>query len=145
MPPVKSLTIVYDAECGLCTGTKEWMGQQAHLVPLRFVAGGSTEARTRFPELNAGELAVVANTGEVWLHDHAWIVCLWALHGYRELACRLTSPLLSRMAREAFAVVSRNRQALSTLLRLRSEREIEQLLGKVVVLRCQTEPQIEQN
>jgi predicted DCC family thiol-disulfide oxidoreductase YuxK len=145
MQPVNSLTIIYDAECGLCTRTKEWMRQQAHLVPLSFVAGGSTEARSRFPELNASELAVVANTGEVWLRDHAWIVCLWALHGYRELAFRLTSPLLSGMARQAFAVVSRNRQAISSLLRLRSERDIEQLLGKVFVPRCQTEPRIVQS
>ena len=37
------------------------------------------------------------------------------------------------MAREAFAVVSRNRSALSSMLRLHSEREIEQQLRKVVV------------
>jgi hypothetical protein len=44
------------------------------------------------------------------------------------------------MAREAFAVVSRNRYALSGMLRLRNEREIEQQLRKVVVPRCQIEP-----
>lgn len=57
---------------------------------------------------------------------------------------RLTSPLLSLLAREAFAVVSKNRLAVSTMLRLRNEREIEQQLKKVVVSRCQIEPQLEQ-
>ena len=102
------------------------------LVPCR--------SRRRFPQLATDELAVVANTGEVWLGNHAWIVCLWALRGYRELALKLTSPLLLLMAREAFAVVSRNRYALSGMLRLRNEREIEQQLRKVVVPRCQIEP-----
>ena len=140
MPPVTSITIVYDAACGLCTRAKDWITQQAPLVALQFVPSGSSEASRRFPHLPADELAVVANTGEVWLGNHAWIVCLWALRGYRDLALRLTSPLLVLMAREAFAVVSRNRYALSGMLRLRNEREIEQQLRKVVVPRCKIEP-----
>jgi predicted DCC family thiol-disulfide oxidoreductase YuxK len=140
MPPVTSITIVYDAACGLCTRTKDWIREQTSLVRLQFVAAGSSEARRRYPQLPDGELAVVADTGEVWLGNHAWIVCLWALRSYRDLALRLTSPLLVLMAREAFAVVSRNRSALSSMLKLRSEREIEQQLRKVVVSRCQIEP-----
>ena len=140
MPPVTSITIVYDAACGLCTRAKDWITQQAPLVGLQFVPSGSSEASRRFPHLPADELAVVANAGEVWLSNHAWIVCLWALRGYRDLALRLTSPLLVLMAREAFVVVSRNRHALSGMLRLRNEREIEQQLRKVAVPRCQIEP-----
>ena len=140
MPPVTSFTIVYDATCGLCTRTKDWISQQAPLVGLRFLAAGSLEAGRRFPQLPTGELALVANTGEVWLGNHAWIVCLWALQGYRDLALRLTSPLLVLMALEAFAVVSRNRHGLSRMLRLRNEREIEQQLRKVVIPQCQIEP-----
>jgi predicted DCC family thiol-disulfide oxidoreductase YuxK len=144
MPPATSFTILYDAECGLCTSTKDWISRQAPLVGLRFVATGSPEAHRRFPQLRAGELAVVSNTGEVWLGDHAWIVCLWALRDYRDLAFRLTSPLLSLLAREAFAVVSKNRSAFSNILGLRNEREIEQQLREVIVPRCQIEPQLEQ-
>lgn len=137
MSPVSSFTILYDADCGLCTSTKDWIRQQVSLVGLQFVATGSPEAQKRFPQLRAGELAVVSNTGQVWLGDHAWIVCLWALRDCRDLAFRLTSPLLSLLAREAFSVVSKNRVALSSMLRLRNEREIEQQLRKVLVPRCQ--------
>jgi len=137
MRPVTGITIVYDAACGLCTRMKDWIQWQAALVGVQFVASGSSEARTRFPELPAGELAVVSDTGEVWLGNRAWIVCLWALRDYRSLAVRLTSPLLSLMAREAFTVISKNRSALSSLLSLRSEREIEQQLRKVLVPQCQ--------
>jgi predicted DCC family thiol-disulfide oxidoreductase YuxK len=145
MPPVTGFAIVYDAGCGLCARAKDWIRQQVPLVELQFVACGSPEAQRRFPQLRADELAVVANTGEIWLGDHAWIVCLWALRDYRDLAFKLTSPVLSLLARQAFAAVSRNRLALSSILRLRNEREIEQQLRKVVVPRCQIEPQVGQN
>jgi predicted DCC family thiol-disulfide oxidoreductase YuxK len=138
MLPVTGITILYDAGCGICTHTRAWIEQQEPLVRIRFHASGSPEAKREFPQLPPGELAVVGNTGEVWVGNHAWIVCLWALRGYRDLAFRLTSPLLLRMAREAFSMVSKNRAALSVMLRLRSEREIENQLREVIVPRCQT-------
>ena len=62
------------------------MRQQDALVPIQFVESRSSEAQRRFPQLPVDELAVVADTGEVWLGTRAWIVCLWALRGYRDLA-----------------------------------------------------------
>jgi len=139
MSAIASFMIVYDADCGLCTRAKNWIQQQGPLIVLDFVPTGSSEARRRFPQLPAGELAVVANTGDVWFGNHAWIACLWALKEYRDLAFRLTSPPLALLAREAFVVVSKNRQTLSSMLQLRSDRELEQQLRKVVVPQCQGE------
>ena len=139
MPPVTAITVVYDASCGLCTHAKEWIAKQIPLVGVQFAAAGSAAARERFPQLPDGELAVVADTGEAWFGNRAWIVCLWALRDYRDLAFRLSSPLLVLMAREAFTTVSRNRHALSRLLRLRGEREMEQELRKVVAPKCRIE------
>ena len=140
MAPVTGITLVYDAACGLCTRAKDWIRQRDPLVAIEFVEARSLEAWRRLPRLAVDELAVVADMGEVWLGNRAWIACLWSLRGYRDLALRLTSPLLVLMAREAYMVVSRNRYALSGMLRLRSERELEQQLRKVVVPRCQIEP-----
>lgn len=140
MQPVTSITILYDASCGLCTFAKDWIRKQSHLVGLELLPAGSTEARRAFPQLSPGELAVIADTGEVWFGNRAWVVCLWALRDYRDLAFRLTSPGLLQLSREAFTVVSRNRLALSTLLRLRNGLEIEHQLRKVAVPRCQSEP-----
>jgi predicted DCC family thiol-disulfide oxidoreductase YuxK len=138
MQPVKSLTVLYDPSCGLCTSAKAWILTQPSLVGLEFVDAGSRDARAAYREVPAGELAVVADTGEVWLGNRAWIVCLWALREYRGLAVRLTTPGLLRLARQAFSAVSRNRLALSRLLELRSERELEQRLMKEGVPQCQT-------
>ena len=93
MHAVTSLTIVYDASCRLCTRLKVRIGRQPSVIRLRFAASGSVEARPNCPSLPFGELAEVDETGEVWLGNHAGIVCLWALRDHRDLGDRLTSPL----------------------------------------------------
>ena len=73
----------------------------------------------RFPQLRAGRLAVVSNTGQVWLGDHAWIVSSVG-------ATRLSRPRLQANQPIAFAArprgvlsrFSKNRVALSSMLRL---------------------------
>lgn len=139
--PLSEVTILYDDSCGLCTGAKAWLATQPAFIPLRFVPAGSDEARRRFREVRPDELAVIADTGEVWMGNRAWIVCLWALRDYRDLAFRLTNPLLSGMAREAFSVLSAHRGSLSVMLGLRNEREMEQVLRKVFLPACRPERQ----
>ena len=140
MRPLSALYVVYDAGCGFCSGVRDWVARHGAFVPMRFLASDSPEVRARFPQLPAGELAVVADTGEVWLGNHAWIVCLWALRDYRDWALRLSRPPLSLMAREAFAAVSRNKCGLSSLLGLKSDRELEQQLRKISVPICENNP-----
>ncbi|HXS93335.1 MAG TPA: DCC1-like thiol-disulfide oxidoreductase family protein [Candidatus Limnocylindrales bacterium] len=137
MRPVTSITVVYDATCGICTFAKDWLQKQAALVELQFLSAGSDGVRRTFPQLSSRELAAVADTGEVWIGNSAWIICLWALRDYRDLAVRLTSPGLLHLAREAFMVVSKNRLALSRFLRLRDTRNIEQELRRTLVPKCQ--------
>ncbi len=141
MTPLERVWILYDSSCGLCTEVKDWIQRQVPMVAIGFVAGGSVEALRRFPGVPAGDLAVVGNTGEVWLGNSAWIVCLWALRDYRDLAVRLSNPLLIMMAREAFGVVSKNRAAVSQMMGLKSEREIEMQLRKVTRPACVNNPE----
>jgi predicted DCC family thiol-disulfide oxidoreductase YuxK len=139
MRPVSGIWIVYDSACGLCSAVRDWTTRQTSLIPIEFLAAGSDQALKRFGPLPAAELTVVADTGEVWLGNHAWVVCLWALRDYREWSLRFARPPLSLMAREAYALVSRNRLGLSGLLKIQSDRELEQQLRKVSVPICQTE------
>jgi len=136
---MKMLFIFYDARCGICTQIKDWLLRQPTYVALRLIALGSEEARERFPMLGADnqELIVVADTGEVWIGDRAWIICLWALREFRDWARKLSSPALLPFAREAFVAFSSNRGALSRLLGLRSEADIRQTLSEIQVPLCQ--------
>lgn len=83
------------------------------------------------------ELVVVTDTGEVWIGDRAWIICLWALREFRDWARRLSSPALLPLARQAFVAFSSNRSGLSRLLGLRSEAELQQALRRIPVPSCQ--------
>ena len=46
-----TLTIFYDADCGLCGGFRRWMRTQVNLVRLEFLPYDSPEALRRLPEL----------------------------------------------------------------------------------------------
>lgn len=133
---MRTLYVMYDAHCGLCTEARKWLRNQPAYIPLRLLPSDSEEVRRKFPGLPAGELAVVSEFGEMWLGDRAFIMCLWALRAYRRWARRLASPAMLPLARQAFAALSRNRKNLSVLLRLKSEAELKDHLRKVTIPTC---------
>ena len=135
---MKTLYVLYDSRCGLCTEVKGWLAKEPAFVDLRPLASDSEEAREKFPTLPAGELAVVSDAGQVWLGDNAFIVCLWALRGYRVWAWKLSRPILRPMARAAFAALSQNRHNISHLFNLRSEAELKRRLEEVPPSTCPT-------
>ncbi len=99
------LTVLYDADCRLCTRFREWLADQAVLVPLDLVPARSSEAMRRFPALDhrrtMEEVTVVGDDGSVWTGPHAWVMCLWATVAYRGLAERLARPAGLTVARAA--------------------------------------------
>jgi len=108
---VTRLAVLYDARCGLCCAVRRWIDRQRQLIPIECHAT---------PE--AGDnLVIVADTGERWEGDAAWIIALWALADYRHLAYRLASPLLIGTARTLFATLSSYRGAISCQLGLTPE------------------------
>jgi len=133
---LKTLYVIYDSSCGLCTKVRDWLRFQPSYVDLRLMAADSEETRRKFPTLPVGELAVVSGDGQVWIGDNAFIVCLWSLREYRLWARRLATPMLRPMARQAFEAVSRNRKSVSGLLRLKSEAELKKHLNEVTISPC---------
>ena len=114
---MRHLTVLYDADCGLCRRARAWLERQSQYVPLLFVAAGSEEARGLFPGLDhdatLAEVTVVADSGEVYRGPKAWIICLWALREHRSTAMTMRSPG-ARWAAEAFIrQVSRDRHRLA--------------------------------
>ncbi|HEV7965364.1 MAG TPA: DCC1-like thiol-disulfide oxidoreductase family protein [Actinoplanes sp.] len=113
-----AFTVLYDAGCPVCRAAQRWLASRAQLVPLRFVPAGSAEAWQRFPSLDHAatlrDLTVVADTGEVYVDDGAWLACLWALTDYRGMAERLGSPRLLPTARRFIAAAAAVRQQTRT-------------------------------
>lgn len=132
---MNSLTIFYDARCGLCSGVRRWLSGQPAYVRLDFVPYDSPEAARRLPGLRHlradQEIVVMADTGDVWQGAGAWVMCLWALREYRAWSARLANPAMQAMARSAVHWISANRIGLSRLLRFRSDAEWQRADGEV--------------
>ena len=104
---MNALIVFYDARCGLCCAVRDWIGRQRQLIPV--------ECRPKSPDMD--ELVVVADTGEVWSGDTAWLMVLWALADYRDWSYRLADPLLLPDGADASSRASRGyRGALSCVL-----------------------------
>lgn len=115
--PVRGLTVLYDPNCRLCRGVRDWLGRQRHLIPLAFVPAGSPAARERFPTLDhaatLAEITVIGDRGQIFAGDAAWIACLWALAKHRGLAYRLATPAGRPFARAAVLVAAKLRASLT--------------------------------
>ena len=138
---MRCLTVLYDARCGLCRWARSWLERQETWIDLEFIAVDSPVATRRYPKLlarrAADELLVISDEGGVYRDGHAWIMCLHATADYREWAERLASPTLMPMARQGFALLSKQRGRISRWLGLASEEQIVEALDRVVAPACE--------
>ena len=111
------LTVSYDPRCGLCCAVRDWIASQRQIVPV--VCRPKPDATE--------ELMVVADTGETWSGDAAWLMVLWALDEYRSWALRLASPALLPVAKQLFRIVSGYRGELSCRLGLAPDERADEL------------------
>jgi predicted DCC family thiol-disulfide oxidoreductase YuxK len=132
---MNTLTIFYDARCGLCSRFRRWMLDQAAYVRLNFLPYDSPQALRLCPDLPNlrpdQEIVVMGDDGSLWQGAGAWVTCLWALREYREWSLRLASPTLQPIARKAVHWISTNRIGLSTLLRLKGDDALRAEVGAV--------------
>lgn len=111
VPPIRRITVLYDARCPLCVAVSNWLARRPKLVAIDLVAAGSARARNRYPDLDhertLHEVTVVGDAGQVYSGAHAWVVCLWALRGYRTLATRLSTPAGLPLAKAAVVTAAK--------------------------------------
>jgi predicted DCC family thiol-disulfide oxidoreductase YuxK len=135
---MKYLTVAYDPHCGLCARIGAWLIEQPKWIGVRLIP--SDRAAKLYPDLAErlahDELVVVSDEGGVYLGDHAWLMCLFALRHYRRWATRLSRPALLPLARQAFTVLSANRRRVSKWLGLLSDAELASELRPVNPPRC---------
>ena len=131
---MNTLTLFYDARCGLCSQVRQWLSGQPAYVRLEFIPYDSPEAAQRLPgiqHLRADqEIVILADTGEVWQGAGAWVMCLWALREYRTWSARLATPVMQGMARQVVHWISQNRIGLSRLMGFKSDAELAAVAGR---------------
>ena len=122
---MKSLTILYDDQCGICSRLRIWLETQATFVPLQFMPLHSPALPQMYPGISVFQpdekLVIVSDDGNVWQGDSAWITLLWSLESGREWSLKLASPALRPLARRVVAAVSQNRLKLSRWLNLSAD------------------------
>jgi len=135
------LYVLYDARCGLCSTVRRWAERQPAFVELRFVRSDSPAVNTLFPGLRrlgpGEELIVVADDGGVYRDTAAWIMFMYALEDYRELAFRFARPSLAPLARKVFAMISKSRRKVSETLGLVSDADLVGWLDRVDAPACE--------
>lgn len=113
---MQSLTVLYDAQCSLCCWFSDWLNGRPQLIPLELVPAGSARARARHPALDHArtlqDITVIADTGEIYTAEYAWVMCLWATADHRVLAERLARPAWLPVARVAAYSAAGLRDAL---------------------------------
>lgn len=119
---MRQLTVLYDADCGVCRRARGWLESQPKYVAMEFVPAASPEARERYPCLDhartLADLTVVADERDVYHGANGWLVSLWALRGYREWALRAAATSIGRATVRGFVDrIAKNRYGLSELLR----------------------------
>ncbi|SKA80878.1 Protein of unknown function, DUF393 [Prosthecobacter debontii] len=143
---MNTLTLFYDARCGLCSQVRRWLSAQPAYVRLDFLPYDSPEAAQRLPAIRHlqadQEIVILADTGEVWQGAGAWVICLWALREYRAWAGRLASPGMQAMARKVVHWISANRIGLSKLMGFTSDAELTAVVERdsPPPLPCQIKP-----
>lgn len=117
---MKSLTVFFDSQCGVCRVARRWLTAQPLYLPMQCVP--LDQAKEVHPDLakfqGGEEFIVVSDAGEIWRGDAAFITCLWATRRYRRLATRLARPALRPLARTAFSALSTHRRGISKWMNL---------------------------
>lgn len=140
---MKTLTVFYDHNCGLCRSCRRWLMKQPTYFEVKFVAYDSLTARTLCPGLSSmepdREIIAMADDGALYRGGRAWVMCLYATRRHRPLAMRLGSPALLPLAKKICGLVAANRLRISSLLRLKSDRELAEAANTTP----ETEPECE--
>lgn len=139
---MKTLTIFYDRQCGICGRFRVWLEAQPRRVHVEFLPFDSEEALARFPGLPAlqadKQVVVLADDGRWWQGSGAWLTCLWTTCNYRDWSYRFASPALQPVVGKIVRLISENRLTLSRLMRLESPAAMAAALTSLPDPGCET-------
>jgi|GEM_PF-1424155 len=147
---MRSLYVLYDADCEFCRNCRDWVTQQPAYVPVAFLAQQSKRAEKLFgrllaPARDASQLIAITDNGGVYRNDNAWLIIFWALRPTRELSLRLAKPIFRPLTHRAYKLVQRFRHNLGWLTRKSTDNYLKHALlindGKSICrdARCSTD------
>lgn len=120
-PSPHSLTVVYDADCGVCQASVAWLRRRDLRGAFRYAGNdavplppGVTLEETRHT------VVVLDGSGRKHVRAEAIARLLRELRGYRALAALLTAPGVNALANFAYDRFAKHRHRISAALGLRA-------------------------
>jgi predicted DCC family thiol-disulfide oxidoreductase YuxK len=133
---MKRLTVLYDGECALCQRLRAWLQSEPTWFPVEYLPLQSPEVDRRWPGIRAWQpekqILAIDDQGGLYQGSAAWITLLYALKDYREMSFRFADPSMQGLAQKVVELISRNRHALSDLLRLKPGNEVHRELAEML-------------
>lgn len=128
---MKCLYIIYDAKCPLCQSIASRLRREPCYVPIVPIPSDAPNFSTKFPGLvlpaEPTEVLAIADTGDIYRGDAAWLICLWAMRRYRAASFTLADPLLRPALHRVVAFVGDHRYSISQLLRMNTPAELPEI------------------
>ncbi len=110
-------TLFYDADCGFCQGSVEWLLARARPDTFDPVAYQDDEGMRKFPMVDrtfvVKGIQVLRPDGELWAKAPASGYCLTLVPGWEWLGHFILCPLVAPFAAVGYAIVAANRQRIS--------------------------------
>ena len=139
----KCLDVYYDDRCSVCSSFINWLSLQPYACNVNFVSYQSARAEEWFRGLSDGEpersLAVRNDSGGMYRGDAAWVQCMLGCLNYGEIGERLTSPMLSAVAKKVCHLAADDEFALKDLFSNSTDDEIVSQLAELPLSRCEVD------
>jgi predicted DCC family thiol-disulfide oxidoreductase YuxK len=110
-------TLFFDADCGFCQSSVEWILKRARPGTFDPVAYQDDEGMRLFPMVDRTladkGIQALAEDGTLWKKASATAFCLTLVPGWRWLGHLILFPLVLPFASVGYAIVAANRQRIS--------------------------------
>ena len=116
MSPASTFTVIYDAQCGVCTSSVAWLQRQHAEPAMRFLPSDSEEATRLVPHRPPNQMAIVSPRGEVLLGAEGWIGCMQTIPRYRAMARVAGWPVVKPAVKFGYGLIAKNRRRISAML-----------------------------
>lgn len=111
------IALFYDADCGFCQASVDWLVKRSLSGTFEVIAYQDEKRMHRYPMVDRTladkGIQALGEDGKLWKKASATGFCLRYLPGWEWLGSLILFPLVHPFAALGYALVARNRQAIS--------------------------------
>lgn len=115
---MNALTVLYDGACPFCVRCRDWLAGSQQRIPLRLLDVHGEVAQRSYGRIagDGRELVVIDDGGRYWVGPAAFLMCMWALERWADLAWFALLAPVRPFAVAFFKILSSERTTIATVL-----------------------------